>query len=53
MAHEPLPPPTAQTCPWCPYAGSLKQVRLHMETAHEWRWCDLALYPPIAGGGPI
>jgi hypothetical protein len=47
MADAPPPP---QTCPWCPYTGSLKQVLMHMEAAHQWRWCDLVLYPPIAGG---
>jgi hypothetical protein len=46
---EPSPP----ACPWCPYAGTLKQVLMHMESAHHRRWCDLALYPPIAGGQPI
>jgi hypothetical protein len=42
-----------QTCPWCPYTGTLKQVLMHMESSHHRRWCDLALYPPIAGGEPI
>ena len=31
-------------CPWCPsYAGALKRVLQHMESAHHRRWCDLAL----------
>jgi hypothetical protein len=38
-------------CPWCPYtADRLKPVLLHMESAHYQQWCDLILYPPIAGG---
>jgi hypothetical protein len=38
-------------CPWCPYtADRLKPVLLHMESAHRQAWCDLILYPPIAGG---
>jgi hypothetical protein len=38
------------TCPWCgAYTGNLKQVLMHMESAHHRRWCDLALHPPIAG----
>jgi hypothetical protein len=47
---QPNPAPHQSTCPWCPYTGSLKQVLMHMESAHPWRWCDLVLYPPIAGG---
>jgi hypothetical protein len=42
------PPPH---CPWCAYtADRLKPVLLHMEAAHYQHWCDLILYPPIAGG---
>jgi hypothetical protein len=38
-------------CPWCTYAADrLKPVLLHMESAHYPQWCDLILYPPIAGG---
>jgi hypothetical protein len=36
-------------CPWCPYTGNLKQAIRHMESGHYQKWCDLALYPPIAG----
>jgi hypothetical protein len=36
-------------CPWCDYTGTLKQVVMHMESAHHRRWCDLVLYPPITG----
>jgi hypothetical protein len=37
-------------CPWCTYTDALlKKVLNHMESAHHGRWCDLALYPPIAG----
>jgi hypothetical protein len=44
----------AYTCLWCPYTDALlKEVIQHMESAHHRRWCDLALYPPIAGGQPI
>jgi hypothetical protein len=44
----------AYTCPWCPYTDALlKKIIQHMESAHHRRWCDLALYPPIAGGEPI
>jgi hypothetical protein len=43
-----------QACPWCTtYTGTLKQVLMHMESAHHRRWCDLVLYPPIAGGEPV
>jgi hypothetical protein len=49
MAHE-AAPPRVQTCPWCPYIGTLKQVLMHMESAHQTRWRDLGLYPPIASG---
>jgi hypothetical protein len=49
QTHEPLPP-SAHQCPWCPYTGSLKQVLMHMESAHHRRRCDLALLPLIAGG---
>jgi hypothetical protein len=50
---EPKPSPES-TCPWCPETRpTLKQILMHMESAHRWRWCDLALYPPIAGGEPI
>jgi hypothetical protein len=39
------------TCPWCPYTDVLlKKVLQHMESAHQARWCDLALSPLIAGG---
>ena len=44
------PDPEQRPCPWCPYTGSLKQVLMHMESAHYARWCDLAHYAPIAGG---
>jgi hypothetical protein len=37
-------------CPWCPFTGKLKQVLRHMESEHYKKWCELALYPPIAGG---
>jgi hypothetical protein len=37
------------TCLWCPYTGTLKQVLLHMESAHHRQWCDLALSPLVAG----
>jgi hypothetical protein len=41
-------------CPWCTYSdGLLKKVLTHMESVHHQRWCDLAFYPPIAGGEPI
>jgi hypothetical protein len=41
----------AHQCSWCPETRpTLKQVLMHMEAAHYHRWCDLALYPPIAGG---
>jgi hypothetical protein len=58
MRHDGHVEPTDQqspesqepTCPWCPYTGTLKEVVRHMESAHSRRWCDLALYPPIAGG---
>ena len=43
------PEPLEPTCPWCDYTDSLKKVLMHMESAHHRRWCDLALYPPIAG----
>jgi hypothetical protein len=43
------PAPQASTCPWCDYTDSLKKVLMHMESAHHRRWCDLVLYPPIAG----
>ena len=37
-------------CPWCPYTDVvLKKVMRHTEAAHHQRWCDPALYPPIAG----
>ena len=49
MVHE-QPPPPAHTCPWCPYTGTLKQVRTHMESVHHRQWCDLVLSPLIAGG---
>jgi hypothetical protein len=48
-----IPDPHEPTCPWCPYTGSLKRVLMHMESAHQWRWCDLALSPLIAGQGPV
>jgi hypothetical protein len=55
MNGEAVTPPTQEpeqpTCPWCPYTGTLKQVLMHMESAHHRRWCDLALSPPIAGMG--
>ena len=42
--------PRAIRCPWCPYtAVGLTQILRHMEAQHRPRWCDLALYPPIAG----
>jgi hypothetical protein len=44
------PPPGDHLCPWCPYAGTLKQVLMHMESRHYQRWCDLALFPLVAGG---
>jgi hypothetical protein len=48
--RSPINPPEIQ-CPWCPYTDTLvKKVIQHMESAHYRRWCDLALYPPIAGG---
>jgi hypothetical protein len=41
-------------CPWCGFTdGLLKKVLNHMESAHFQRWCDLALSPLIAGGGPV
>jgi hypothetical protein len=43
------PPPEA-TCPWCAYVGSLKRAMEHMQFEHHRQWCDLALFPPIAGG---
>jgi hypothetical protein len=44
----------AYVCPWCPYRAAVrKHVMTHMESAHHDRWCALALYPPIAGGGPV
>jgi hypothetical protein len=47
---EPQPP----TCPWCAYTDVLlKKVLNHMESAHQWRWCDLALSPLIMGHGPV
>jgi hypothetical protein len=50
---EPQPTPP-YGCPWCPYTDTrLTQVMTHMESAHHDRWCALALYPPIAGGGPV
>jgi hypothetical protein len=53
--HDPKTsgPPQDETCPWCPYTGSLEQVVQHMSFEHHGRWCDLALSPPIAGGGPV
>ena len=37
-------------CPWCHETHpALKQLLMHMESAHHRSWCDLALYPPIAG----
>ena len=43
--------PRVHACPWCAYTDVvLKKVMRHMESAHHQRWCDLALYPPIAGG---
>jgi hypothetical protein len=55
MAQTPEPrQQPAHQCPWCPYTDVLlKKVLNHMESAHHRRWCDLALYPPIAGGEPI
>jgi hypothetical protein len=45
--HEPGEPtdqrsPALQepACPWCDYTGTLKQVVMHMESAHHRRWCD-------------
>jgi hypothetical protein len=50
QAPEP-PEPREIPCPWCDETcPALKQVLMHMESAHPRRWCDLALYPPIAGG---
>jgi hypothetical protein len=44
---------TKHHCPWCPYTdATLTKVLRHMETRYTLRWRDLALYPPIAGGGP-
>jgi hypothetical protein len=48
------PAPPEIPCPWCPYTDALlKKVLTHMESAHPQRWCDLALYAPIAGDGPM
>jgi hypothetical protein len=45
-----LPEPPAISCPWCHETRpTLKQVLMHMESAHHRQWCDLVLYPPIAG----
>jgi hypothetical protein len=52
MSDQP-PERSPPACPWCPYAGTLKQVLMHLKSAHHRRWCDLALSPPIAGGQPI
>jgi hypothetical protein len=53
-ADGPSITPPEIPCPWCPYTDVLrKKVIQHMESAHHRRWCDLALYPPIAGGEPI
>ena len=42
----------AHMCPWCPYTdAALKKVLQHMASLHAQRWCDLALSPPVAGGG--
>jgi hypothetical protein len=50
MAQEP-PQPPAYTCPWCDETADLpKKVMQHMESRHYQQWCNLALYPPIAGG---
>lgn len=49
MTTDP-PRPPAIACPWCPYTADMRtNVLMHMESAHHHRWCDLALYPPIAG----
>jgi hypothetical protein len=46
MTQAPLQP----QCPWCPYtADRLKLVLLHIESAHQKAWLELALYPPVAG----
>jgi len=48
---QPRSEPQEPTCPWCPETRpTLTQVLMHMESAHYRRWCDLALYPPVAGG---
>jgi hypothetical protein len=47
--HATCREPHEHTCLWCPHSASLMQVMLHMESAHHRRWCDLALYLPIAG----
>jgi hypothetical protein len=53
MSEEPLDP-VAIPCPWCAFTDVLlKEVLNHMESAHHQRWCDLALAPLIAGGGPV
>ena len=54
MPDESPPPkpdtPPVKHCPWCAYtADVLKKVLHHMGSAHHQRWCDRALYPPIAG----
>ena len=56
MLDEPPVPqpstPPAITCPWCAYTAPVrKQVLTHMEAVHPQRWRDLALGPPVAGGG--
>jgi hypothetical protein len=52
QTHEPLQQPAHQ-CSWCPYTDALlKKVLNHMESGHHRCWCDLALYPPIAGVRP-
>jgi hypothetical protein len=47
---ESIQQPDITKCPWCPYTGNLKQVIRHVESEHYKKWCELALYPPIAGG---
>ena len=51
---EESPAPPEIPCPWCPYHDAIfKKMLTHMESAHDQRWCDLALYAPISGDGPV
>lgn len=46
--------PQKLTCPWCASTDVLlKKVLNHMESQHQWHWCDLALSPLIMGHGPV